>query len=37
MGLLQVSRGINGDYNRHAGNTTENSGVADEAVELGAW
>ena len=34
--LVQVSRGINGDYNRHTGNTTENSGVAAEAAELGA-
>ena len=28
---------INGEYNRHTGNTTENSGVAAEAAELRGW
>ena len=29
--------GIIGEYNRHTGNTTENSGVAAEAAELRDW
>ena len=36
--LVQMSGGIRGEYNRHPGNTTENSGVAAEAAELkGGW